>query len=273
MKNQSKGFVAIVGAGPGDPDLLTVKGAAHLARAHVVLMDALVHPEVLKHCSPTARILDVGKRAGGKSTPQDVISGILVEEAKAGNYVVRLKGGDPFVFGRGGEEAIALSESGIPFEVVSGVSSSVAAAAACHIPVTHRGMARHFMIATASSCHETDPLYAEYRVLIESGGTIVFLMALGPLPQIVEGLTAAGLDDETPAAMIQNGTLEGQRIVSGQLQNLPHLVNAANLGAPALLVVGQVVSLREDILSAQHRSTICADHLEAQPVPPPFAFS
>jgi uroporphyrin-III C-methyltransferase len=273
MKKQKKGFVAIVGAGPGDPDLITLKGAAHLARADVVLMDALVHPEVLKHCASRARILDVGKRAGGKSTPQEVISRILVQEGAAGQYVVRLKGGDPFVFGRGGEEALALSEAGIPFEVVSGVSSSVAAAAACHIPVTHRGQARQFMVVTATSCNEADPLYGEYGAVIASGGTVVFLMALGPLPHIVSGLIEAGLDGETRAAMIQDGTGAGQKIVSGALERLPHDVKLANLGSPALLVVGQVVALRDEILSAQQRATLHAHELNAEPVQSLFPFS
>lgn len=258
---KQNGFVALVGAGPGDPELLTMKAVRHLSQADVVLMDALVHPDVLAHCAESTRVLDVGKRAGGQSVPQEVITEVMLAEARDGKYVVRLKGGDPFVFGRGGEEVEALARESIPFEVVSGVTSSIAAAASSLIPLTHRGVARHFTVATASACDESDPVFTHYKNLLEAGGTVVFLMALGPLPRLAQGLIASGLNPGIPAAMIQDGTLATQRVVRGALTELPARVREAGLAAPALLVVGDVVAVGQEFESIRSSHLLQRQHI------------
>ena len=241
------GFVALVGAGPGDPELLTLKAARHLARADVVLVDALVNPAVLSHCRPGVRVVPVGKLGGGPQTPQALIHAHIEREARAGHYVVRLKGGDPFLFGRGGEEALFCEARGIGWEVVPGVSSALAVPAAAGIPVTHRGVATHVTVISGTVLADAEAHEARWTCLARAGGTLVFLMALGRLDAVRARLLAAGLAPDTPAAALQDGTLPTARAVYAPLSELPEAVAAAALGSPALVVVGDVVGVAAEL--------------------------
>ena len=240
------GLVSLVGAGPGDPELLTLRAWRRLQVADVVLHDRLVSAEILALAGAGARLLPVGKAGGGPSTAQEAIHALLVREALAGHHVVRLKGGDPFVFGRGGEEALVLSRHGIPFEVVPGISSALAAPASVGIPVTHRLQARSLTVVTGASVREEADLEAGWRHLARAGGTLVFLMSLRALERIVARLLEAGLAPTTPAAMVQAGTCPNERVVSAPLGQVAAEVAAAGLGSPALLVIGEVVALRDE---------------------------
>lgn len=239
----SSASVSLVGAGPGDPGLLTLRAAERLREAEVVLFDALANPELL-HLCPQAELLDVGKRGFLPSMSQEDINALIVRKAleNGGRRVVRLKGGDPFVFGRGGEEALACAAAGIPCEVVPGISSAVAAAAYAGIPVTHRGVARSFAVLTGTDQHGQ----AAYAGL---GGvdTLVFLMAVKHLDRIAADLIAAGRDPATPAATIQWASTPQQRVVTGTLADIAEVVKAAGIGAPAVTVVGEVVRLHESL--------------------------
>jgi uroporphyrin-III C-methyltransferase len=241
----SEGFVSLVGAGPGDPDLITVKGLRRLRAADVVVYDALANPELLDECRHDAELIDAGKRGGKHSRTQDWINAVLVEKASAGLRVVRLKGGDPFVFGRGGEEAEALAAAGIAWEVVPGVSSAIGAPAYAGIPVTHREVASSVAIVTG---HE-DPSRIETRInwqaLAQGADTLVFLMGIGRLRTIAAQLTAHGRPFDTPAAVVRCGTLAEQATVVGTLATIADEVERVGLTAPATLVVGEVVRLRE----------------------------
>ncbi|WP_135230532.1 uroporphyrinogen-III C-methyltransferase [Deinococcus fonticola] len=236
-------FVSLVGAGPGDPGLLTLRAAERLREADVVLYDALANPELL-HLCPQAELLDVGKRGFLPSMSQQDINALMVHKAleNGGQRVVRLKGGDPFVFGRGGEEALACAAAGVPCEVVPGISSAVAAAAYAGIPVTHRGVARSFAVLTGTDQHGS----AAYAGL--SGvDTLVFLMAVKHLERIAADLIAAGRDPRTPAATIQWASTPQQRVVTGTLADIAAVVRGAGVGAPAVTVVGEVVRLHESL--------------------------
>lgn len=240
--------VALVGAGPGDPELLTIKALRRLEAAQVVLYDHLVSPLILSLCAPTARMIDVGKIPGGKATAQEVINALLVKEARGGALVVRLKGGDPFVFGRGGEEALALAEAGIGYEIVPGISSSTSVPALAGIPVTHREVATHFTVITGMSARDvTQELAASWRALAQAGGTLVFLMGVRTMPQIVARLIDGGLSATTPAAIIERGACPEQRIIVTTLAELVQARDAHEVGSPAIIVVGQVVALSEQI--------------------------
>lgn len=237
--------VALVGAGPGDPELLTVRAWRLLAQADVVLHDALVEPAILALCAPHARLVDVGKRAGGHAMPQDEINRRLVEAAHSGLRIVRLKGGDPFVFGRGGEEALALAEAGFDVEIVPGISSAIAVPASANIPVTHRGVATHFTVVTGHGAEATADLEARWAHLARAGGTLVFLMPTRNLERILATLTAAGMSPERPAALVCNGTRPEQQVLEGTLATLPAVVaRHGSAPTPATLVVGEVVRLR-----------------------------
>jgi uroporphyrinogen III methyltransferase/synthase len=241
--------VYLVGAGPGDPGLLTLRGQELLASCDAVVVDALANPELLRHCRADVQRFDVGKRAGQHSATQDDISALLVQLGGSGLSVVRLKGGDPFVFGRGGEEAEALRDAGVPYEVVPGVTSAIAAPAAAGIPVTHRDWAGHVTIVTG---HERDGQegdagrinYARLAGLLGEG-TLVFLMGARSLPRIVSGLIAGGADSSTPAAAVQWGTDPRQRSVGAELSQLADAVADAGMGSPMVTVVGRVAALRE----------------------------
>lgn len=239
------GKVYLVGAGPGDPGLMTVKGLKLLVRADVIVYDQLASPELLKQARPGAEVVYVGKKAGAHTLPQAGINQLLVDKARAGLTVVRLKGGDPFVFGRGGEEAEALAAAGVPFEVVPGVTSAVAVPAYAGIPVTHRA---HTTLVTFITGHE-DPTKEESTIpwdnLGANPGTLVFLMGVKNLAENCRRLVLAGRPPETPAAVIQSGTLPEQRTVSGTLADIADKARDAGIRPPAILVVGEVAVLRE----------------------------
>ena len=242
------GTVYLVGAGPGDPGLLTLRGQELLATCDAVVVDALASAELLRHCRDAVEVHRAGKRAGQHSATQEEINALLVRLAGEGRSVVRLKGGDPFVFGRGGEECEALRDAGIPYEVVPGVTSAVAAPATAGIPVTHRDWAGHVTIVTG---HEREGEegrvdYAPLAALLPEG-TLVFLMGARTLPRIVSGLIAAGADPQTPAAAVQWGTDPRQRSTSAPLQGITDAVGAVGMGSPMVTVVGRVAALRESL--------------------------
>ncbi len=251
------GTVHLVGAGPGDAGLLTVRGLQLLRAADVVVYDRLVGAELLTLASPTARLVCVGKHGHGPSTSQQDIDALLIAEARAGRRVVRLKGGDPYVFGRGAEEGAALRAAGVPFEVVPGVSSAVAAPAAAGIPVTHRALASGFAVVTGHECgDDPDASTLDWGALARMP-TLVVLMGLRALPRVTARLAAHGLDPHTPAAVVSRGTQAGQRVVTGTVATIAALAEAARLEQPATLVVGRVVALR-DVLAAEVQQVIPA---------------
>ncbi len=239
---EHSGKVWLVGAGPGDPGLMTLKGARVLAQADTVVYDRLLSPAILENIPAGARRIDVGKRAGDHPVPQGEINRILLEEARAGRRVVRLKGGDPFVFGRGGEELELLQAENIPFEVVPGVTSAVAAAAYAGIPVTHRDFCSSFHVVTGHA-RAGGALHLDFEALARLGGTLVFLMAVSHAPQLAAGLLAAGMDPQTPCAVVENGTWPSQRSFPATLETLPRVLEENRVCSPAVLLVGRVCAL------------------------------
>jgi uroporphyrin-III C-methyltransferase len=235
------GRVLLVGAGPGDPKLITLRGAEALAEADVVVYDRLVAPALLELAPASAERVYVGKEPGRAAVAQAQIEALLVERALEGATVVRLKGGDPFVFGRGGEELLACARAGVPFEVVPGISSAVAAPALAGIPVTHRGMARSFAVVTASTAHDDE--VPDLGALAGAVDTLVILMAAGKLEEVCAELVAAGRPASEPAAIIQWAGTPEQVVVLGTLDDLPGRARAATVGPPATLVVGEVAAL------------------------------
>jgi uroporphyrinogen III methyltransferase/synthase len=239
------GKVYLVGAGPGDPDLITRKGLRLIQQADVIIYDRLIPLELLDEARPTAEFANAGKAPTKHRLSQDDINDAIVNHALAGKTVVRLKGGDPFVFGRGGEEALICAQYGIPFEVVPGVSSAFAVPAYAGIPLTHRNVSSSFTILTG---HE-DPTKPEtsipYETLAQSNGTLVILMGARQLSQIVSRLIDAGLDPDTPAAVIEWGTTPDQRVVEGTARTIPQIAIDADIQPPALTIIGEVVRLRE----------------------------
>jgi uroporphyrinogen III methyltransferase/synthase len=246
MIQQTMGKVYLVGAGPGDPGLITVKGLELLRRADVVLYDRLISMALLDEVRKDAELIDVGKQPRQHQFDQSEINARLVNRAQSGKLVVRLKGGDPFVFGRGGEEALACYAAGVPFEIVPGVSSAIAVPAYAGVPVTHRLITSAF---TVFSGHE-DPSKGEtsidYTALAAAArlGTLVLLMGVGHLPQITAQLVASGISRDTPALCVEWGTTPQQRVVEGTLATLADLVAESGLQPPALTVIGEVVRLR-----------------------------
>jgi len=232
------GFVHLVGAGPGDPELITVRGLRRLQRADVIVHDRLVARELIDLAPRHARRIDVGKAPGVHRWPQGRINTLLVAEARRGRRVVRLKGGDPFVFGRGGEECEALATAGVPFEVVPGVTSAVAAPAYAGIPVTHRGVASAFTVVAGHTCGDSDDLDWE---ALSRVGTLVILMGLGRLRRIVDELLSAGKAADTPVAIVSQATSPRQRVVRGTLADI--VGKAAQATTPATFVVGDVAAL------------------------------
>ena len=242
------GTVALVGAGPGDPGLLTLKAAQLLGEADVVLVDRLVDPAILAHVRGGAEVVDVGKTSWTGTAPrQEEINALLVQHAQAGKRVVRLKGGDPFVFGRGSEEAQALVSQGISFEVVPGVTSAVAAPAYAGIPVTARGVTQDVCIVTGHLDPDDPASQVRWQALATGPGTLVILMGHDRLPLLTQGLIRFGRSPETPAACIERGTTPEQRVVVSTLEQLAADVAAAGLKAPVATVVGEVVNLRETL--------------------------
>ncbi|MCD8351472.1 MAG: uroporphyrinogen-III C-methyltransferase [Planctomycetaceae bacterium] len=239
------GSVVLVGAGPGDPQLLTLAGRDALAGADVVFHDRLIGPEVMDFISPTAERIAVGKNKGDHPVPQSEINRLLLERALAGKRVVRLKGGDPYLFGRGAEELELLVQHNIPFRVIPGITSAIAAPAYAGIPVTHRNFSSSLHILTGHGKDGTAPAIP-YRELASLGGTLVFLMGLSAAREICGGLVEAGLSPDTPAAAVEKGTRpDGRRVVS-TLAQLPNAVTMENFASPTILVVGEVCSLADD---------------------------
>ena len=240
-----QGEVVLVGAGPGDPDLMTVGGQRALAEADVVVTDRLVPLAALDAVRADALVIDVAKVPGGRSTPQETINDLLVEHALAGRRVVRLKGGDPFVFGRGGEEALACAAAGVPVRVLPGVTSSVSAPALAGIPVTHRGTTQGFTVVSGHVPPGHPDCSVDWKALASTGTTLVVLMGVRTLPAIAEALVQGGLDPRTPAAGVADAGLPSQRRVDGTVATIADVVAESGIGAPAVTVVGHVV----DVLS------------------------
>lgn len=238
------GKVYLVGAGPGDPGLLTVRGRELLLGAEVVIYDRLVNPCILEETSTGTCRIFVGKASGHHSLPQEEINALIIEHARKGRSVVRLKGGDPFVFGRGGEEAAALAQAGIPFEIVPGVSSAVGAPAYAGIPLTHRGLSSSFAVITGHEAFKGSPA-VEWTQLATAVDTLVILMGLTGLPAIVSKLVAAGRPADTPVALIRWGTTDEQETVTGTLADI--VQKSAGLKPPVTAVIGAVVLLRDQI--------------------------
>jgi uroporphyrinogen III methyltransferase / synthase len=241
------GHVSLLGAGPGDPELITLRGLRRLARADVVLYDALVHPLLLEHVKPGAELIFVGKRAGRASERQSTINERLIEAARRVPFVVRLKGGDPYLFGRGSEEAEALHAAGIPFDVVPGVASPMAASAYTGISLTHRNLASSVAYVTATESIEKDASAHDWGKLATATQTLVFFMGLRKLDSLMERLIENGRDPETPAAVVSNASLPSQRTVVGKVRDIAQRARAAGLDMPALTIVGSVVGLHEQL--------------------------
>lgn len=239
-----KGKVFLVGAGPGDPGLITLKGVECLRRADVIVYDRLVAPALLDYAPASAEKIYVGKASSDHTLPQSEINALLIEQARAGKIVVRLKGGDPFVFGRGGEEALALADAGIAFEIVPGISSAIAAPAYAGIPVTHRGVAASFTITTGHRENEIPNPKSQIP-------TCIFLMGVENLPSIVATLRESGRAATTPAALVRWGTTAQQETIVGDLGNI--VARSHDLKPPAVLIVGDVVNLRKQLQWFENR--------------------
>ena len=235
--------VALVGAGPGDPELITVKGRRLLAAADVVVADRLAPGLLLGELRPDVEFIDAAKIPYGPGAAQDEINRILVDRARAGRFVVRLKGGDPYVFGRGGEEAIACAEAGVPVTVVPGVTSSIAAPALAGIPVTHRGVAHEFTVVSGHLPPGSPESLVDWSALARMRGTVVVLMGLKNLSAITGTLVAGGRAADTPAAMVQEASTGGQRVVRGTLGSIAGDASEAQIRPPAVAVFGEVVSV------------------------------
>ncbi|MBI4195141.1 MAG: uroporphyrinogen-III C-methyltransferase [Betaproteobacteria bacterium] len=234
------GKVYLIGAGPGDLELLTLKAVRALAQADVALVDDLVNREVLQFLSPHARVMEVGKRGGRRATSQAFIERQMVQFARHGLCVARVKGGDPFVFGRGGEEVEALRKAGIEVEVVNGITAGIGVPAALGIPLTHRAYSHGVTFITG---HVKEGGEMNWEALAHSGTTLVIYMGIAHLHEITARLVTAGLPAHTPAAAIQHGTLPSQREAISALDGLPEAVRRAGLGSPAIVVIGEVVNL------------------------------
>jgi uroporphyrinogen III methyltransferase / synthase len=260
------GVVYLVGAGPGDPGLLTVRAVELIADADVILYDRLIPPEALAHARADAEIVYVGKEGEGPQFPQDDTQRLLLEHARAGRTVVRLKGGDPFVFGRGGEEALALAEAGIRFEVVPGVTAGVAAPAYAGIPVTHREMSGGVAFVTGHESAGSSEL--DWAGLARFPGTLVFYMGVRTLPKIAERLVTEGRPADEPVAVVERGTLPGQRTLLATLGDVAERAAASRIRAPAITLVGPVAALREQLpwLEARplHGRTVAVTRARAQ---------
>ena len=257
MSPAVRGIVYLVGAGPGDPGLLTVRARDLLATCDAIAFDALANPAIVKSAraaNPRALLHDVGKRGGdADSMSQTDINALLVELARDGKRVVRLKGGDPLVFGRGSEEAQALAEAGVQFEIVPGITAGIAAAAYAGIPVTHRGVATSVTFVTGHEDPAKPETQTDWQALARAGGTIVLYMGVKTLPRIAEALVAGGMSADTPAAAVQWGTHARQRTVTATLTTLASVAASAGLTAPVITVIGNVVDLRAEIAWFDHR--------------------
>lgn len=240
-------MVYLTGAGPGDPDLLTVRARKILQTADVVIYDRLADERILRCLPKDAEKIYVGKSAGQHTLKQDEINNLLVEKSLAGKVVVRLKGGDPFVFGRGGEEALHLRENGIDFEIIPGVTSAIAVPAYAGIPVTHRGLATSFAVITGHEDPTKNFSSIRWEKISTAADTLIFLMGMENLPKIVGKLIEFGRDRKTPAAVIRNGTKFSQEVLITTLENAPADVEKNNIRPPAIFIVGEVVNLRQSL--------------------------
>lgn len=238
------GKVYLVGAGPGDPGLITVKGLAFLKEADVVVYDHLVDETILENARPDAEKIYVGKTSDHHTHEQGLINQLLIQKSQEGKTVVRLKGGDPFVLGRGGEEAKGLADHGIPFEVVPGVSSAVAVPAYAGIPVTHREVASSFTVVTGHKASDVSKPNIAWDKLAEATDTLVILMGLGNIAHLVDQLLKSNKPPSTPVAVITHGTTSRQRCVTGTLQDIVAKVKSENLKPPSVVVIGDVVHFR-----------------------------
>ncbi|MCK4728915.1 MAG: uroporphyrinogen-III C-methyltransferase, partial [Desulfobacterales bacterium] len=242
-----EGKVYLVGAGPGDPDLITVKGRKCLKRADIIIYDHLASATLLKYARQDAEIIYVGKQEGIHTLPQDEMNDLIVEKAKQGCTVVRLKGGHPFIFGRGGEEAEALALAKVLFEVVPGITSAIAAPAYAGIPLTHRGYSASVGIVTGHEDPTKEQSTVDWSKLATGVGTLVILMGVKNLPSITEKLIAAGRDPKTPVALVRWGTTPQQITLVGTLETIVAQAEAAELKPPVAIVVGEVVNLRQTL--------------------------
>jgi uroporphyrin-III C-methyltransferase len=240
------GFVFIVGAGPGDPKLLTIRGLECIQQADVILYDRLVNPKILTHSKADAELIYCGKAPGRHGLIQDEIHRVLVEQANLGKKVLRLKGGDPFVFGRGAEEAQILRKAAIPFEIVPGITAGIAAPAYAGIPVTHRDHAASFAIVTGHGRPEKEQDFLNWSALAQID-TVAFYMSIGNIAHITNSLIASGKSETTPVAVIEWGTTEKQRTITGSLGRIAKDIEFHGISNPSMILVGDVVGLREQI--------------------------
>ena len=242
-----QGFVYLIGAGPGDPGLFTIKGMKTLAKADVVVYDRLIGQEILDYARKDAELVYVGKASSDHAMPQDEINSLLVEKAQEGKIVARLKGGDPFVFGRGGEEALYIHEHGLGFEIVPGITSAVAVPAYAGIPVTHRDATSSFAVITGHEKPGKAVSSIQWDKIATGIGTLVFLMGVENLEFIVTNLVNAGRSQDTPVALIRRGTFPDQAVLSGTLANIVAKVQQADFKPPAIIIVGETVNLRSEL--------------------------
>jgi len=236
------GKVSLVGAGPGDPELISIRGAKAISNADVLLYDSLIHPDLLKLAPKNALLVFVGKRCGKHSTVQEHIEHIIVSHSNEGKYVVRLKGGDPFVFGRGGEEAEALAKNNIPFEVIPGVSAGLGSAAYSGIPLTHRDYASGTIFLTGHATKDENSL--DWNAIVRSKMTLVIYMGVKNATEISQRLRHNGMAEDMPVAIIQHATLPFQKIFESTLQKFPKEIEKSEIKAPAIIIIGSVVSLK-----------------------------
>ncbi|GGP02375.1 uroporphyrinogen-III C-methyltransferase [Nonomuraea glycinis] len=239
--------VALVGGGPGDPGLITVRGRQLLAQADVVVADRLAPRALLDELAPDVELIDAAKVPYGRSLSQEAINEVLVDRARQGKFVVRLKGGDPFVFGRGGEEMIACAQAGIPVLVVPGITSAVAVPASAGVPVTHRGVSQEFHVISVHVAPDDPKSTVDWPGLARSHGTLVLMMAVERLGKVAEALVRDGRSPETPVMVVQDGTLPTQRAVIASLATVADRVSAAGIRPPAIIVVGDVVRVGQEV--------------------------
>ncbi|MHC4360509.1 MAG: uroporphyrinogen-III C-methyltransferase [Planctomycetota bacterium] len=246
-----QGKVYLVGAGPGDLELITLKGYQMIGRANVILHDHLIPLELLKLAKPDAEIISVGKFGGRHTMPQDEINSLLIEKVKTNKVVVRLKGGDPYLFGRGGEEAEACFEAGVDFEVVPGVTSALAAPCYAGIPPTHRDYTSNVAIVTGHRKKD------ELQIEIPRAGTVIFLMGVSNMGKIIDSLLNQGWPKKTKMAAIENGARYNQRVIKGTIGNFPEVAEKAKLRPPAIFIVGKVVEMQEKLKHIGARQPPC----------------